>query len=142
MLHCQWHAASLYRHDACHCHAALPGRLLSSLMLLCHTLSRCSTLSGYTWPLMVPAMFIYRDLFWSDSIFILIFCYYRDTSLCKFIQVYTCYFDSVILLCHCHGSLPVMRLATVIVLFQSLCFAFVKLWFVMLIVTVTTQCVL
>ena len=54
---------------ACHCHAALPERSLSSLMLLCHTLSHCSTLSGY-----LAAYSIYRDLFWSDSSFIQFIC--------------------------------------------------------------------
>ena len=37
----------LYRHAAYHGQAALPERTLSSLMLLYHTLSHCSTMSGY-----------------------------------------------------------------------------------------------
>lgn len=108
-----------------HCHATLPVAYrfitimpLAMVMLLrqkgcllisryfathCHTARHCLG----TWPLTVQAMFIYfvtssgqiQNLFK----FLLI---QGHTSLFKFIQVYTCYFDSVMLLGWCHTAWP------------------------------------
>ena len=113
------------------CHATLPAVYLfttvmllacfmlpSTVMLLCQ--KGCLPVSCYfarhchaarhclgTWPLTVHAMFVYRDFLPPDSSFIWIFLLIKGhTSLLKFMQVYTCNLDGVILLCCCHTALP------------------------------------
>ena len=127
MLHCQWHTTSLSsrclplsccsaRKGACQSHATLP----RTVTPLSGYLAAYSTCYVYIpWPL--PSRFKFYPYFLLIQ---------GQTSLCKSIHatlIVSYCFAGVILLCHCHCSLPVMRLATVIALSQSSSFACVKL---------------